>query len=67
MRNEMNRENAMKSARRAMSSLAGVDNQTMHDVAEMGMRSAGAASEVREDVMDSLFGERSAASEDFRF
>ena len=67
MRNEMNRENMMRSCRSALAWLAGVDNRTMRDVAEMSMRSAGAGAEVREDVMNSLFGERSAAAEDFSY
>ena len=67
MRNEMNRENMMKSCRSALSHLAGVDNRTMMDVAEMNMRSAGASNEMKADVMNSLFNERNAASEDFNF
>lgn len=67
MRNEMNRENMMKSCRSALSHLAGVDNRTMMDVAEMNMRSAGASNEMKADVMNSLFNERNAASEDFSF
>ncbi len=67
MRNEMNRENTMRNCRSALSALAGVDNRTMKDVAEMSMRSNGANAEMREDVMNSLFSERSTASEDFSF
>ena len=63
----MNRENMMKSCRSALSHLAGVDNRTMMDVAEMNMRSAGASNEMKADVMNSLFNERNAASEDFSF
>lgn len=67
MRNEMNRENTMRNCRSALSFLAGVDNRTMRDVAEMSMRSNGASAEMRADVMSSLLGERSAASQDFNF
>lgn len=67
MRNAMNKKNAMKSCRSALSMLAGLDNRTMKDVAEMNLRSHGASNEVRRDVMNSLMGERSAASEDFSF
>lgn len=67
MRNEMNRENMMKSCRSALSFLAGVDNRTMMDVAEMSLRSAGASVEVRRSVMNALAGERSAAGEDYSF
>ena len=67
MRNEMNRENMMRSCRSALSTLAGVDNRTMRDVADMSLRSAGAGKEVREDVMNSLVSERTAAAEDFSF
>ncbi len=67
MRNEMNRENTMRNCRSALSFLAGVDNRTMRDVAEMSMRSNGVGAETRESVMSSLLGERSAASEDFSF
>jgi hypothetical protein len=48
-----------------MSSLAGVDNRTMKEVAEMKMRSEQNA--VSKDVIDCLMSERSAASEDFSF
>ena len=67
MRNEMNRENMMRSCRSALSTLAGVDNRTMRDVADMSLRSVGAGRETREDVMNSLVSERSAAAEDFSF
>ena len=67
MRNEMNRENMMKSCRSALSHLAGVDNRTMMDVAAMSMRSADASNEMKADVMNSLFNERTAANQDFSF
>lgn len=67
MRNEMNRKNMMKSCRSALSFLAGVDNRTMMDVAEMSLRSAGASMEVRKSVMSTLAGERTAAGEDYSF
>ncbi len=67
MRNEMNTNKMMKSCRSALSMLSGVDNRTMAQVAEMNMRSRNADAETREDVMSNLFGERSAASEDFSF
>ncbi len=67
MRNEMNRENMMKSCRSALSHLAGVDDRTMMDVAEMNLRTAGASAEVQSEVMNSLFNERTSANEDFSF
>ena len=67
MKNEMNRENTMRSCRSAMSFLAGVDNRTMRDVVEMTMRSRGTSAEAREEVMHSLFCERAAAAEDYSF
>ena len=67
MRNEMNRENMMRSCRSALSTLAGVDNRTMMDVAEMSLRSAGASRAIREDVMNGIVSERTAAAEDFSF
>ena len=66
MRNTMmNRENMMRSCRNAMSALAGVDNRTMREILMMSMRSAD--TEIQEDVMNSLFCERSAAAEDYSF
>ena len=67
MRNEMNRENMMRSCRSALANLAGIDNRTMKDVADMSLRSAGAGSTIREDILSSIAGERSAATEDFSF
>ena len=67
MRNEMNRENMMRSCRSALANLAGIDNRTMRDVADMSLRSAGAGSTIREDILSSLAGERSAAAEDYSF
>lgn len=65
MRN--NNDQMMRSCRSALSSLAGVDNTTMREVAEMSMRSAGASTQMREEVAGSLLSERAAASEDFSF
>ncbi|MBQ9015111.1 MAG: hypothetical protein IJ109_03230 [Firmicutes bacterium] len=67
MRNEMNRENMMRNCRSALGFLAGVDNRTMQEVAQMSMRSAGASAEMSAEVVSRLAGERSAASEDFSF
>ncbi len=65
MTKKMNNEKMIRSCRTAMSSLAGVDNRTMKEVAEMKMRSDSAA--VSHDVVDCLMSERSAASSDYRF
>ena len=67
MRNEMNRENMMRSCRSALANLAGIDNKTMRDVADMSLRSSGAGNTIREDILSSIAGERSAAAEDFSF
>ena len=67
MRNEMNRENMMRSCRSALANLAGIDNRTMRDVADMSLRSSGAGNTIREDILSSIAGERSAAAEDFSF
>ena len=67
MRNEMNRENMMRNCRSALGFLAGVDNKTMREVAQMSMRTAGANAEMSAEIVNSLAGERSAASEDFSF
>ena len=67
MRNEMNRENMMRSCRSALANLAGIDNKTMRDVANMSLRSTGAGNTIREVILSNLAGERSAAAEDFNF
>ena len=67
MRNEMNRENMMRSCRSALANLAGIDNRTMRDVADMSLRSSGAGSTIREDILSSIACERSAAAEDYSF
>ena len=67
MRNEMNRENMMRNCRNALGFLAGVDNRTMREVDQMSMRSAGASVEMSAEIVSSLAGERSAASEDYSF
>lgn len=67
MRNMMNRENTMRSCRNAMTALAGVDNRTMREIMTMSMVSAGTAADLQEDVMNSLFCERSAAAADFNY
>lgn len=67
MRNEMNRENMMRSCRSALANLAGVDNRTMRAVADMSLRSAGAGSALREEIMGSIAVERTAAAEDYSF
>ncbi len=65
MTKNMKNNKMVRSCRTAMSSLAGVDNRTMKEVAEMKMRSEQNA--VSKDVIDCLMSERSAASEDFSF
>ncbi len=67
MRNNMNRNSMMNSCRGALSTLAGVDNRTMADVAVMNMRSAGADADTQREIVRSLIDERSAAAEDFGF
>lgn len=67
MTKNMNREQMTISSRRALSSLAGVDNRTMQEVAEMNMRSAGANAQMISEVTDGLLSERAVASNDFSF
>ena len=67
MKNMMTREQMMGYCRSAVSAVAGVDSRTKRDVAEMTMRTNGAAREMREDVVSSLMNEMEAASEDFSF
>ncbi|MBR0457443.1 MAG: hypothetical protein IJJ01_12335 [Firmicutes bacterium] len=67
MRNNMTREQMMSSCRNALSFLAGVDNATMRDVAEMNMRSRCNGQQGTAEVVESICGERAAAGEDFSF
>ena len=52
--------------RAAVSSVAGVDNRTMAEVAAMRMRSAGAVA-AEENIVNEMMVERTKASEDFSF
>jgi hypothetical protein len=67
MRNNMTREQMMRSCRNALSFLAGVDNATMKDVAEMNMRSRYNGQQGTAEVVDSICSERTSAGEDFSF
>ena len=67
MRNNMTREQMMRSCRNALSFLAGVDNATMKDVAEMNMRSRYNGRQGTAEVVDSICSERTSAGEDFSF
>ena len=67
MRNNMTREQMMRSCRNARSFLAGVDNATMKDVAEMNMRSRYNGQQGTAEVVDSICSERTSAGEDFSF
>ena len=67
MRNNMTREQLMRSCRNALSFLAGVDNATMKDVAEMNMRSRYNGQQGTAEVVDSICSERTSAGEDFSF
>jgi len=67
MRNNMTREQMMKSCRNALSFLAGVDNATMRDVAEMNMKSRCNGQQGASEVVESICGERAAAGEDYSF
>ena len=68
MRNNMNREQMMRSCRSALSFLAGVDNATMRDVAVMNMRSRSSMNQQgMTEIADSLCNERTAAREDYSF
>ena len=67
MRNNMTREQMMRSCRNALSFLAGVDNATMRDVAEMNMKSRCNDQQGVSEVVESICGERAAAGEDFSF
>lgn len=52
--------------RAAVSSVAGVDNRTMAEVAAMRMRSAGAVA-AEENIVNEMMVERTKASADFSF
>ena len=67
MRNNMTREQMMRSCRNALSFLAGVDNATIKDVAEMNMRSRYNGQQGTAEVVDSICSERTSAGEDFSF
>ena len=67
MRNNMTRDQMMRSCRSALSFLAGVDNATMRDVAEMNMRSRYDGQQGSSEIVDILCGERTAAGDDFSF
>ena len=62
-----NTNKMMRTCRAALSVLAGVDERTRCEVAEMSMRSIDAASQQKEEVMNTLLGERALASQDFTF
>lgn len=64
-RYDMNRKNSTSICRSALSSLAGVDNRTMVDVAEMSMRSNGIDENHQREAIDVLMSERKAANTDF--
>ena len=62
-----NREQMIRSCRSGLSVLAGVDNRTRTQVAEMRMRDHSAAEQEKEAVMNSVLSERAVASEDYSF
>lgn len=62
-----NRDRMIKTCRAALSVLAGVDDRTRSEVAEMSMRHMSAGSQQKEEVVDLLLAERTMASDDFRF
>jgi len=67
-RYDMKNTNKMsRTCRAALSVVAGVDERTRSQVAEMSMRSINAASQEKEDVINALLGERAIASQDYRF
>ena len=61
----MSRERNANICREALSSLAGVDNRTMVDVAEMSMRSKGIDENQQREAIDTLINERQTANADF--
>ncbi|MDO5491283.1 MAG: hypothetical protein Q4F96_02645 [Bacillota bacterium] len=64
MRNT-NRENMMNAGRATMTMLAGLDNRTMMAAAEMNMRSICSDEEARNQAINNLVDERSAAADDY--
>ena len=62
-----NTNKMIRTCRAALSVVAGVDERTRSQVAEMSMRSIGAASQQKEEIMNTLLGERALASQDYRF
>ena len=62
-----NTNKMIRTCRAALSTVAGVDERTRCEVAEMSMRSFVAASSQKSEAMNALLGERAMASQDFRF
>ena len=62
-----NTNKMIRTCRAALSVVAGVDERTRSEVAEMSMRSFGAASSQKAEVMNTILGERAVASQDYRF
>ncbi len=62
-----NREQMIRSCRAALSVLAGVDNSVMTEIAQMRMRSHNATVNDRDEIVNSLIDERTAAASDYSF
>ena len=62
-----NREQMIRSCRAALSVLAGVDRKTMTEVADMRMRAHTATANDRDEIVNNLIDERTAAASDYSF